>query len=222
VVAYEFDPAAESGQEVARAIRARGRVVDIVRRGSEAMGTSPLSAPYTERDVTVSVPDSGRWADMAEAFLAGGVAALRGLRGQPRRYRYLCSFGADPATLMLAAAVTVPSTGLAEPGVPWTADLGSAAPGPQEPVDDGPVRRSAAVTAIRRELARRHLPRPRQDSMVRWSLAVAALLADRIVIADEAELRRIENAVREAAGSRAVGMLTAKTELVVPAGLLVG
>jgi len=57
---------------------------------------------------------------------------------------------------------------------------------------------------------------------VRWSLAVAALLADRIVIADEAELRRIENAVREAAGSRAVGMLTAKTELVVPAGLLVG
>ena len=222
VVAYEFDPAAESGQEVARAIRARGRVVDTVRRGSEAMGTSPLSAPYTERDVTVSVPDSGRWADMAEAFLASGVAALRGLRGQPRRYRYLCSFGADPATLMLAAAVTVPSTGLAEPGVPWTADLGSAAPGPQEPVDDGPVRRSAAVTAIRRELARRHLPRPRQDSLVRWSLAVAALLADRIVIADEAELRRIENAVREAAGSRAVGMLTAKTELVVPAGLLVG
>jgi hypothetical protein len=51
---------------------------------------------------------------------------------------------------------------------------------------------------------------------------VAALLADRIVIADEAELRRIENAVREAAGPRAADLLAAKTELIVTAGLLVG
>ena len=51
---------------------------------------------------------------------------------------------------------------------------------------------------------------------------VAALLADRIVVADHAELRRIEDAVREAAGPRAVGLLAAKTELAGGAGLLAG
>ena len=222
VVAYDFDPAAESGQDVARAIRAGGRVVDIVRRGSEATGTSPVSAPYTERDVTVPVPDASRWADVAEAFRAGGVAALRGLRDRPRRYQHLRSFGADPGTVMLAATVAMAGTGLAERGVPWIADLGFTVAAPQPPLDDGPVTRSAVVTAIRRELARRRLPRPRQDSLVRWCLVVAALLADRVVAADEAEQRRIEDAVREAAGPRAADLVAAKTGPAVGAGLLAG
>lgn len=212
VVAYNFDPAAESGHEVARAIRTAGSVVDIVRRKSEATGTSAVSAPYTERDVTVRVPDAGRWADAATAFREGGVTALRALRAndKPRRYRHLCSFGADPATVMLAAAAAMPGTGLTEMGAPWIAHLGLAAQSPEPPLD-GPVRRSAFVTAIRRELARRHLPRPRHDSLEQWCVAVAALLANRIVVADEAELRRIEAAVAAAVGPRALGLLSTKT-----------
>jgi len=221
VVACDFDPAAESGQYVARAIRAAGRVVDIARRRTETTGTSPLSAPYTERDVTVRVPDSGRWADVAEAFCAGGVAALRGTRDRQPRYQHLSSFGADPATVLLAATVAVTGTGLAEPGMPWTADLSFAIPAAQPPLD-GPVTRSPFVTAVRRELARRRLPRPRQDSLVRWCLAVAALLADRIVVADEGELRRIEDAVREAVGARAASLLAARAEVASPVGLLTG
>lgn len=212
VVAYDFDPAAESGHEVAHAIRAAGCVVDIVRRKSEAAGTSAVSAPYTERDVTVRVPDSSRWADTAAAFCEDGVAALRALGDAPRRYRQLRSFGADPATVMLAAAVAVPGTGLAEVGVPWTAHLGFAVQTPDAPLG-GPVRRSAFVTAIRRELARRRLPRPRQDSLEQWCVAVAALLADRIVVADEAELCRIEAVLATTAAPRAVGLLAAKTEI---------
>jgi hypothetical protein len=64
------------------------------------------------------------------------------------------------------------------------------------------------------------MPRPGQDNLARWCLVVAALLADRIVVADEAELRRIENVVREAAGQRAADLLAAKTELAIGAGLL--
>jgi glycosyltransferase involved in cell wall biosynthesis len=212
VVAYDFDPAAESGHEVAHAIRAAGRVVDIVRRESGITGTSAVSAPYTERDITVRVPDCSRWADAAEAFRDSGVAALRALRGQPRPYRHLRSFGADPATVMLAAAVAVTGTGLAELGVPWTAHLGVAAQSPG-PFLDGPVRRSAFVAAIRRELARRHLPRPRHDSLEQWCLAVIALLADRIVVADEAQLRQIVAAVAAAGDPRAAGLLEGKTEM---------
>jgi hypothetical protein len=93
---------------------------------------------------------------------------------------------------------------------------------PPPPLDDGPVTHSAVVTVIRRELARRRLPRPRKDNLARWCLVVAALLADRIVVAGEAELRRIENAIREAAGPCAVDLLAARTELAVGAGLLAG
>jgi hypothetical protein len=212
VVAYDFDPAAESGHEVAHAIRAAGCVVDMVRRESGITGTSAVSAPYTERDITVRVPDSSRWADAAEAFRDSGVAALRALRDQPRPYRHLRSFGADPATVMLAAAVAVTGTGLAELGVPWTAHLGVAAQSPG-PFLDGPVRRSAFVAAIRRELARRHLPRPRHYSLEQWCLAVVALLADRIVVADEAQLRRIVAAVAAAGDPRAAGLLAGKTQM---------
>jgi hypothetical protein len=212
VVAYDFDPAAESGQEVARAIRAAGHVVDVVRRPSEVVGTSAISAPYTERDVTVRVPDSLRWADAAEAFRDGGLSALRALRDRSRRYRHLRSFGADPATVMLAAAVAVTGTGLADLGLPWTAHLGFASRSP-EPSFDGPVRRSPVVAAVRRELARRHLPRPGHDSLEQWCLAVTGLLADRIVVADEEELRRIEAAVAATADPRAVALLAGKTEI---------
>jgi glycosyltransferase involved in cell wall biosynthesis len=212
VVAYDFDPAAESGQEVARAIRAAGRVVDVVRRPFEVAGTSAISAPYTERDVTVRVPDSLRWADAAEAFRDGGLTALRALRDKSRSYRHLRSFGADPATVMLAAAVAVTGTGLADLGVPWTAHLGFASRSP-EPSFDGPVRRSPVVAAIRRELARRHLPRPRHDSLEQWCLTVAALLADRIVVAGEVDLRRIEATVAATTDPRAVGLLAGKTEM---------
>jgi hypothetical protein len=119
---------------------------------------------------------------------------------------------------MLAAAVT--GSGLAARGMPWTADLSFAVTEPQAAYEDGPVTRSPVVTAIKRELALRRLPRPRQDSLVRWCLAVAALLADRVVVADEAELRRVENAVRGVAGDRAAGLLAARAELTGTAGLL--
>jgi len=212
VVAYDFDPAAESGHEVARAIRAAGCVVDVVRRTSEAAGTSAISAPYTDRDVMVRMPDSSRWADAAEAFRDGGVAALRALRDQPRPYRQLRSFGADPATVMLAAAVAVTGTGLAELGVTWTAHLGFASRSPEQSFD-GPVRRTPFVAAIRRELSRRHLPRPGHDSLEQWCLAVTGLLADRIVVAGEEDLRRIEAAVAATADPRAIRLLAAKTEM---------
>jgi poly(ribitol-phosphate) beta-N-acetylglucosaminyltransferase len=210
VVAYDLDLAAESGHGVASAIRAAGCVVDIVRRTSEPAATSAISAPYTERDVMVRVPDSGRWDDTATAFREGGVATLRALRDQARPYRQLYSFGADPATLMLALVVALPRTRLAEPGVTWTAHLGLAAQSP-EAAADGRVWRSESVTAIRRELARRRLPRPRQDSLVQWCVAVAALLADRIVVADEAELQRIKAVVAATADPGAISLIAAKT-----------
>jgi glycosyltransferase involved in cell wall biosynthesis len=212
VVAYDFDPAAESGQEVARAIRAAGCVVDVVRRPSEVAGTSAISAPYTERDLTVRAPDSRRWVDAAEAFRDGGLTALRARRDQSRRYRHLRSFGADPATVMLAAAVAVTGTGLAELGMSWTAHLCFASQPPEQSFD-GPVHRSAFVAAIRRELSRRYLPRPRHDSLEQWCLVVTALLADRIVVSAEVDLRRIEAAVAATADPRAVGLLAGKTEI---------
>ena len=211
VVGYDLDPASESGKELAHAIRAAGLVVDIVRRESEDAGTSAISAPYTERDATVHVQDTGRWADTAAQFREGGIVALRARRDQPRPYRQLRSFGNDPATLMLAAAIALPRTGLAEPEVSWTAHLSVMARSP-EALLDGPVPRSAFVRAIRRELARRHLPHPRRDSLEQWCVAVTVLLADRVEVTDEAELRRIEAAAVAAAGPRVTRVLTAKAE----------
>jgi glycosyltransferase involved in cell wall biosynthesis len=186
VIAYTFDRDTKAREIAADSIKASGPVVDIIHRSSTTAFVPREVASSVELDIPITVSPHQLWRAVSDEFRSAALGALANRFRHKGGYERVISVGWDPATLTLAAAVV-----LGHPGTRWTVDLRAGAVNLAH-YDDGPVRRSKLVRAVHRALTQRLLLKPERRSLITWSLTMAVLLADEVLVADEQRPRLIE------------------------------
>lgn len=190
VVSYCFTPYnTTSGIVMAKRIRQRGEVVDVVYNAMDSVreidhSTSLITRGYIDRDLRIKTPTAFASWRAIEKFCLEGLATIDNETGGGPRYEKLYSRVTWPASHFLAALYK-----LRHPSVWWSAEF-------SDPVSrkiDGEVRDSRVtpgpvIDELRYGLEDNGLPLPDTDNLFEWCEHLAYALADEVVFTNEHQM----------------------------------
>ncbi|MGH3682646.1 MAG: hypothetical protein ACRDT2_20635, partial [Natronosporangium sp.] len=190
VIAYAFPPYADtSGTVMAKRIRERGRVADVVYNTMDRIRKQDptirrISGPYTCDEAAIATPTHfSHWPSM-EKFTLAGMRQIREWTTANGPYPWLYSRAHFAASHILAAAYK-----LSHPETAWTAEFsdplsrGRMDEEVGTPVADGPV-----LAELRTGLRQLGLPEPQSTNCFVWCEEVAYALADELIFTNENQL----------------------------------
>jgi glycosyltransferase involved in cell wall biosynthesis len=190
VVSYCFAPYADTSAVVAaKAIRERGRVVDVISNRMNQVRTRDeslnlVAGRFIDKAVEIDTPPSfAGWKPMAE-FVRKGLAVADRQHAAIGGYRTVYSRVLWPASHFLAAVFK-----LRHPEVRWTAEFSDPlthdALGRPRP---GSIEHDELYNALRRGLSSRGFAPPKSESLFSWCEYVTYVLADELIFTNENQL----------------------------------
>jgi poly(ribitol-phosphate) beta-N-acetylglucosaminyltransferase len=195
VISYCFPPYSDtSGIVMAKRIRARGEVVDVVSNRMEGVRQTDhtlerIAGPFlSHHSVVESAPAFSSWAAF-EAFKAEGSRAIRELESRRKsRYERVYSRALWPASHVLALDVK-----LGDPRLHWIAEFSD----PLSRGIDAKIRPSGRVKAskfvkkVQKAIRSLGLPEPSLDNAMVWTEYVTLALADTLVFTNQNQFEHI-------------------------------
>lgn len=188
VISYCFSPYADtSGTVMAKRIRNRGEVVDVISNSMDEVrqrddSLSTISAPFMDKHLIVQA--SAKFASWPsfDAFRSHGFRALRRREDElGATYQRVYSRAMWPASNFLAAQYKI-----AQPKTPWIAEF-------SDPISRDihgserhtPFPANPFLDLVRRSLAGRGLPVPDSNNAFFWCEYLAMALADLLLFTNE-------------------------------------
>lgn len=189
-IAYAFPPYADTSAVVmAKRIRARGEIVDVVYNAMDRIRETDeslrrISGPFVADEAVVRTPSYfADWGSM-ERFAVEGLKVIQQWEVAKGRYERVYSRAQFAASHILAAAYK-----LSNPAATWTAEFSDPLSRDIHDQERGtPVTRSGFVRQLRRGMSRLGLSVPRSRNCFVWCEELAYALADELIFTNENQM----------------------------------